>query len=132
MKKMIEQYREQILYLLFGVVTTVVNILVFQICRMMQMDLYLSNGIAWIISVLTAYVTNKIWVFESKTTELSVLISEVGKFFFARILSLGIDMGCIWLLVDVLKLSDFIGKVASNVVVVVANYFFSKLFVFNK
>lgn len=132
MKKMIEQYREQILYLLFGVVTTVVNILVFQICRMMQMELYLSNGIAWIISVLTAYVTNKIWVFESKTAELSVLISEVGKFFFARILSLGIDMGCIWLLVDVLKLSDFIGKVASNVVVVVANYFFSKLFVFNK
>ena len=98
---------------------------------MMQMELYLSNGIAWIISVLTAYVTNKIWVFESKTAELSVLISEVGKFFFARILSLGIDMGCIWLLVDVLKLSDFIGKVASNVVVVVANYFFSKLFVFN-
>lgn len=130
MKKIIEQYREQILYLIFGVVTTVVNIMVFQICRMMQIDLYLSNGIAWIISVLTAYVTNKIWVFESKTTELSVLISEVGKFFFARILSLGIDMGCIWLLVDVLKLSDFIGKVASNVVVVVANYFFSKLFVF--
>ena len=67
-KNLLIKYKEQILYLFFGGCTTVVNIVVFALCSdILHMELLVSNFMAWVLAVFFAYITNKIWVFESKT-----------------------------------------------------------------
>lgn len=132
MKSLFIKYKEVILYLFFGVLTTLVNILVFQGCRFLHIDLFLSNLIAWILSVLTAFVTNKLYVFESKSTSFSQLMKETVLFFSARVLSLGVDMAVIACMVHVLLINELVSKVVSNVIVVIVNYVLSKFIIFKK
>ena len=132
MMNLIKKYKEVILYLFFGVVTTVVNILVFQLCRAEGINLLISNFAAWLISVLVAFVTNKLFVFGSTAFGVKKLMKECVLFFGARVLSLGIDMAVIFMLVDVLCVNEFISKILSNVIVIVVNYLLSKLVIFKK
>lgn len=123
--------REIMLYLLFGVLTTVVNYVSYYIfTRYLQLDVLLANGLAWILSVLFAYITNKIYVFQSKTTSLSDLGKEFMLFISARIGSGVFDMLIVYLFVDVFGMSDLVIKLISNVVVIIANWAISKLFIF--
>ena len=132
-KTLFFKYKEQILYILFGVFTTVVNIVVFAICAdMMHLDTYISNFAAWVLAVTFAYITNKLWVFESKTTDAKELFREIVSFTGARVLTLGIDMVLMFVGVDVLHINKLIVKVLANVVVIVSNYVLSKLFIFKK
>lgn len=132
-KTLLLKYKEQILYILFGVFTTVVNIVVFAICAdMMHLDTYVSNFAAWVLAVTFAYITNKIWVFESKTTDAKELLREIVSFTGARVLTLGIDMVLMFVGVDILHINKLIVKVLANVVVIVSNYVLSKLFIFKK
>ena len=126
------KYKEVILYLFFGVLTTAVNIFVFQGCRLFELDLFFSNLIAWILSVLTAFVTNKLFVFESKNTSVSQLIKETILFFSARVFSLGIDMAVIAFMVQCLMIHELVSKVVSNGIVIVVNYVLSKFIIFKK
>lgn len=127
------KFKEQILYIVFGVLTTVVNIVVFALCsEVMTLDTYVSNFIAWVLSVAFAYITNKIFVFESKTSEAKELFKEIVSFTGARVLTLGIDMVLMFIGVDVLHINQLIVKVLANVVVIVSNYVLSKLFIFKK
>lgn len=130
MKDLIQKNKEVIMYLIFGVLTTVVNIVVYYIFNdVLQVHYMISNVIAWILSVLFAYITNRKYVFESNGDS---IITELSKFVTAR-LSTGImDMVVMWLLVDVLHVNSMISKIISNVLVVVGNYVLSKLFVFKK
>lgn len=124
--------KEILWYGFFGVLTTVVNIVSFYFLDKAGLNTYLANLIAWILSVLFAFITNKLFVFNSKSMNLIVFIKEIASFFFFRILSLGIDMGGLFICLDVFHLGKMLSKVLMNVVVVIVNYVFSKLFVFKK
>ena len=131
--KLVLGSKEIILYLIFGVLTTLMNILSYLLLsRVFSIDMYLSNIFAWIISVLFAFVTNKSFVFESKDRNRKIVLREMLTFFGCRLLSLGIDMLSMYAMVTLLKWDDFIGKIIANIIVVILNYLFSKMFVFRK
>lgn len=146
-KKLITKYKELIVYGVFGVGTTLVNFLTYKLFNvLLGVEYYLvSNIIAWFVSVVFAYVTNKLFVFESKTWKAKVVAKEVTSFFAARIFSFVVEEAGLFLLVDVFGMKNFgmniigfnisgnmIAKVILAVVVVVLNYFFSKFVVFRK
>ena len=133
LKEYFFRYKEQILYLIFGGFTTVVNIAVYGICtRLFHTNEYFANFLAWAVAVFFAYITNKIWVFESKSNDLKTLSREILSFVSARIVTLGLDMGVMYAGIQLLHINDLIVKVCSNVLVVLANYIFSKFFIFKK
>lgn len=139
MKNLIEKIinklfnREMISYLIFGVLTTVVNLVVFQLCDAVLGIYYIAaNVIAWIIAVIFAYVTNKLFVFDSKSWELKLVVREVISFGSARILSLLFETGFIALTVEVMGMPKFISKIIASIFVVIINYIASKLFIFKK
>ena len=88
-----------------------------------------ANILSWIIAVAFAYIANRKVVFKSKNKNVK---GEVSKFLGARIVTLLIDMLFMWLTVSVLHLNDKIMKIVSNVIIIILNYIFSKLFVFVK
>lgn len=124
--------KEILWYGFFGVLTTLVNIISFYLLDKTGMNVYLNNFIAWFLSVLFAFVTNKLFVFNSKSLDKKVIIKEVISFFFFRILSLGIDMAGMYICISMMNMNRMIAKVLMNVVVIVANYIFSKIFIFKK
>ena len=91
-----------------------------------------ANAIAWILSVAFAYVTNKIFVFESKTSGMGALIKECLSFVWCRLATGLMDMAIMYVTVDVLHWSDMVMKILSNILVIVLNFVFSKLFIFAK
>lgn len=146
-KELIIKYKELITYVIFGGLTTVVNLVVFSLSGLvLGAERYLiSNVIAWVAAVIFAYITNKIWVFESKSWEPKVLLKEVPSFFAARVFSFLVEEAGLFLFVDLLGFNEyslniltfefsgeFIAKVILAVVVVILNYVFSKLFIFKK
>ena len=141
--------RETISYLVFGVLTTVVNYVVFHIVYTMVLggqNSLLANFVAWVAAVVFAYVVNKMFVFESKSWAWAVLVREIPAFVGARVASFGIEEAGLFVSegllhlnrVTVLQLGDFsmdgvaVSKIAMSVIVVVLNYFFSKWFIFKK
>lgn len=125
--------RETILYVIFGVLTTGINIgLCGLMTQVLHWDVILSNVLGWIVSVLFAFVTNKILVFRSHQTHIKVILKETLAFFAARIVSLGIDTLGMWLWVDVCHGNFWIAKIVMNGIVIVLNYIFSKCFIFKR
>ena len=134
-KQLWEKYKHIIAYLFWGVVTTVINLAVFQILSSgIHWNYQLANVIAWFVSVLVAYFTNKVWVFDSHYTTVSDFLVEMLRFFFYRALTLVIDIVITFIGISVLGFKDpmgqFIVKVIDNVIVVIANYVFSKWLIF--
>lgn len=118
-------------YLFFGVLTTVVNIAVYFFFRnVVEVNYVIANSIAWILSVLFAFVTNKKWVFKSQTTSRGAYFKEAFLFVAYRALSYVLDMSAMFVMLSVLHSSDFSAKIVSQVFVIVANYAFSKWLVF--
>lgn len=123
--------KETISYLIFGVLTTLVDAVAFFISnKILNIEYILATIIAWILAVLFAYITNKFWVFNSKSMKLAVVLKEAITFFIARLLSLGFTI--IWMIftVEMLNIDEFIAKLLANIFVVIMNYFFSKLLIF--
>ena len=127
-KSWFNKYYEVLSYLFFGGCTTLINIITFWLLRLLKIGVYASNVVAWIVSVLFAFITNKLFVFESKGNALKEGIS----FFVFRLLSLVFDMGIMYLLVDVFNWNDLLSKVLANIFVIIINYVFSKIFIFKK
>ena len=133
MKELIKKYKFLILYGIFGVLTTVINIAVYGIFySVLGVSNVISNIIAWVISVLFAFITNKLWVFESKSFDFKVFMKELGSFTVCRVATGVLDLGIMFVSVDLLKGPAMILKVASNIIVIILNYVMSKLFVFKK
>lgn len=133
MKELFLKYKMAILYLFFGGVTTVINIAVYAVCsRVFYMGTISSTVVAWVLAVAVAYITNKIWVFESKTWDLKSLGQEVGSFVVCRIATGVMDLAIMYLSVDLLHWNDLLMKIISNVLVIVLNFVFSKLLIFKK
>ncbi len=126
------KYREALLYLFFGGCTTLINIIVFNVLRYIHVDFNVSNVVAWILAVLFAFVTNKLFVFESKVKSKKGVLKEASSFFGFRILSLIMDLAFMNITVLLLHFNEFWMKILSNVIVIIANYIFSKVFIFKK
>ena len=128
-----KKYKEIITYLFFGFVTTVVNYGVYALLvRGFHMDVVPANIIAWIVAVVVAFVTNKLWVFESKSRDKKTLFREFFAFVVARLITLGVETLLLWIFVDKLGVNDLIMKIITNVIVVILNYVFSKFIIFRK
>lgn len=160
MRKLWEKYREIIMYLIFGVLTTLVNWVTYALVepalsRAMHGDeviltmahfeltyttlaIFLANFIAWVAGVLFAFVTNKIWVFESKSWRPSVAFKEFWLFVLARLITGVLEWFGVPLLValgmnrPLFGVDGFLAKILVSVIVVILNYVFSKLIIFRQ
>lgn len=131
--KLTKKYRSLIAYAVFGGLTTIVNIVAYSGCyNDLQFSNTLSNVIAWVLSVTFAYLTNKAWVFESRSWKWNVLRREITTFVSCRLATGIMDIVIMYLCVDVLGWPALLMKVVSNVLVIVLNYIFSKLVIFKK
>lgn len=146
-KDLLIKYRELLLYLFFGVLTTIVNIITFWIfTKILGEELYLvNNAIAWVVAVIFSFVTNKLFVFESKSWSSKTAGKEFLEFIGARIFTFFIEEGGMWLFVDFLNFGEktfkvltftitgqIVAKLAVGVIVIILNYFFSKFIIFKK
>lgn len=122
---------ELFLYAFFGVVGTLVNVLIFVVLtKYLNIQYLISNFVAWIFSIFFAFVTNKIWVFKSKSWKFVLLFRELVLFLISRILTLIFDMGYIFLAISIFNFNATISKIIANFIVIVANYGLSKTFIF--
>ena len=130
---LLKKYREQIAYLFFGGLTTLISwglsswlfYFVFN-----EGQNLLSNVISEAVAITFAYVTNKLFVFNSKTPDFSSFIKEMLSFYALRILATLFNLGAMYLFVDVWGAEFWVCKIAVNVIIIVINYLFSKLFIF--
>ncbi len=152
------KYREIILYIVFGVLTTLVSIVTYFVIRTLFPDeqsapdilkwsyrltftdgdssTVLPNIVSWIVSVTFAYITNRIWVFQSRVKGAGKVLAQALSFYGARLFTLFVDLIIMYLLVNLPAIEngfyELCVKIFSNIVVLVLNFVFSKLFVFRK
>ena len=133
-KEKYTKYKEILNYLIVGVLTTVISLgtyyaLVFTILNPKNgIQLQIANITSWILSVTFAYISNRIFVFKSKGKN---IFKEATKFYMARVSTLLIDMIFMFLFVSIANMNDKVAKIIVQIVILVLNYVFSKLFVFN-
>lgn len=140
LQKIYYKYEEKWLYLVFGVLTTIVSFLTAGISKMILENASLSDKmvgdistvISWICAVTFAYVTNRLWVFESHAKGAKEIVSEAASFYGGRLATLGVELlmmriGYVWL-----GFNYWVVKIIANVVVLILNYVVSKIFVFRK
>lgn len=132
-KDLIRKYRDVIVYLFFGVVTTIINYLVFIPCyHVLGLSATVSNILAWVVAVAAAYVTNKPWVFHSNDWSMKTVLPELSKFVSCRVGSGLLETLILLVCVDLLGWNGMIWKLVTSVLVVILNYIGSKLLVFGK
>ena len=135
MIKLYQKYEEIINYLIVGVLTTLVSLLSYYLLVTTILNphngiqLQIANVISWICAVAFAYITNRIFVFKSTNQN---KLKELTSFVSSRIITLLMDMGIMFFMVTLWGINDKIAKLVVQVVVTIANYIFSKLFVFKK
>lgn len=131
-KSLYLKYKEIILYIFFGGLTTVINFIIYAVAIFLKADVYVSNIIAWIGAVLFAYLTNRKMVFNSEATGKKSVFKEVVAFYGARVFSLVVETGLLFVFISFLNMDEWISKVILQVIVIVLNYICSKFFVFRK
>ena len=128
-----KKHKAVLLYLFFGGLTTVISIFVFWLFHHpLGLNELVANVISWIIAVLFAFFTNRIWVFRAPTKTAGAFFRQMGSFFGGRIATLLIEEAILAVFITWLGLADMPVKIAAQIVVIVLNYFISKLFVFKK
>ncbi|KIM18342.1 hypothetical protein HW41_04930 [Apilactobacillus kunkeei] len=133
MKNLWKKYKQIIAYLFWGVLTTVIDIVVALVLYRLlpNMDVFWNTLIAWIASVLFAFFTNRKWVFESKANTAKEYISEMISFFLGRVASLILEEIILIIGVSIISVNNFdLLKIFGQVVVIIFNYFWSKFVVF--
>jgi len=131
LKRLFTKYQELIVYLVFGVLTTVVNYLVYLPCyNWWGLNASVSNVIAWVVAVAFAFVTNKPFVFRSYDWSYKVVVPELTKFIATRVGSGALETVILFLTVDLAGMNGNVWKLVTSVLVVVLNYIGSKLLVF--
>ena len=124
---------ELVAYLFAGVATTVVNYVVyFAATRYMGMGVMAGTWTAWVIAVAFGYAVNKAFVFHTHCESLAALAREAISFFAMRLVSLGMETVLMYVTVELLGFNDLVMKLIVNIVVIILNYVFSKLFIFKK
>ena len=124
---------ELVSYLFVGVATTVVNYVVYYIAtRMLGMGVIAGTWTAWVFAVAFGYAANKAFVFKTHCENTAALVKEAVSFFAMRLVSLGMETVLMFVTVEVMGLNDLVMKLIVNLVVIIANYVFSKMFIFRK
>lgn len=132
-KQFIKLHWDLVSYMFFGGLTTAINYLVYLPCfNLLGLSAVSSNVIAWAVSVLFAFVTNKCFVFHSGDWSMGVVMAELGKFVGCRLGSGLMETAALWLMVDYFSFNGNWMKLVLSVLVVVLNYVASKLLVFRK
>lgn len=133
LQKMLTRYRELILYVFFGGVTTLVNFAAYWLFTdVLHVHYLVSNVLAWLLSVIAAFVSNKAVVFADARVTPGVVAAQFLSFAGFRAATGALETGLLWVGVDCLRINDKIIKLAAAVIVVVTNYIFSKLVIFRK
>ncbi len=133
LEALISQYYDILVYLVFGVLTTVVNYLVYLPCyNLLGLSASVSNVAAWAVAVAFAFVTNKPFVFRSHDWSAKTVVPELVKFIGTRLGSGGVETVILLLTVDLLGWNGNLWKLITSVLVVILNYIGSKLLVFKK
>ena len=123
--------KQIILYVIFGVLTTLVNIIAYYFfSSIININYLISNTIAWVIAVTFAYVSNKMYVFNSTSIDRTTIIKEFITFVNCRLTSGAVEIILLYLLVDVISIDDIIAKLLIGIIVVILNFMFSKIVVF--
>ena len=128
-----KKYKEVINYLIFGVLTTVVSLLTYYLLVLTILDpnnpiqLQIANIISWITCVTFAYITNRIYVFNSKNKN---ILKEMIKFYSSRLTTLFLDMLIMFIFVTKLEFNDKIIKIIVQIIIIILNYILSKILVF--
>ncbi|NSG39445.1 GtrA family protein [Blautia obeum] len=117
-------------YVFFGGFTTLVNLVCFFVLRKCGLELNIANLISIITAILFAYVVNSRFVFQDKCETLRDHFRPFCKFISARLVTMVIEVGGVWLLVEVCKMNDMVGKFITQFIVLALNYIFSKFFIF--
>lgn len=126
-----QKHKQLILYLFFGICTTAINTLCYGILyELLRMNNIPSAILAWLVAVVFAFVTNKVYVFESKQTKTSERLSEFVSFFGCRIMTGMLDVMIMAIAVDYMKWNSLIWKLISNIIVTIINYVASKFLIF--
>lgn len=117
-------------YIFFGGCTTLVNLISFYILRRFSVQLTVANLISIILAILFAYIVNSKFVFMDKCEHLRDHFQPFCKFISARLVTMVIEVGGVWILVEVMGMYDMLGKFLTQFIVLTLNYIFSKFFVF--
>lgn len=132
-KQIIDKHKEAISYLFFGGCTVLVNVIIYYIsAHIFLLSTVTSSVIAWFVAVVFAYITNKLWVFKSKSWSKSTILSEIPSFFTCRVITGLMDIAIMFIFVDKLYFNDMIVKIISNIIVIILNYLASKFVIFKK
>ena len=127
-----KQYREGMLYLFFGGLAFLLNVFLFTVFINIKIDELIANIIAWIITVLFAYITNTIWVFSAKTKLMKQLLIQIFQFFSGRVVTLIIEEVMLLVFITILGINAMLIKFIAQIVVIVGNYIISKIWVYRK
>ncbi|WP_461240931.1 GtrA family protein [Paucilactobacillus sp. N302-9] len=130
MIKLFKKYQSLIAYAFFGGVTTLVNLGVFWLLTHLHWNYQLANVIAWFLSVLVAYLTNKVWVFASHYTTVKAFLIEFVEFYFFRALTLVLDIIILYVGITLMHQNEMLVKLIDNILVIIVNYVFSKWYIF--
>ena len=129
--KIYKDHKEMVMYALFGVVTFFVSVLSFALfTKLMGLDALIANVFSWILAVMTAYITNKKWVFLSVTEGKRDLMKECMEFFGGRFFTLLVEELMLFVFVTMMQIDAMFIKIIAQVIVVILNYLISKLIVF--
>ena len=130
--RLFDKYREVILYVFFGGLTTVISIASYALCvKLLGMNELVANVISWVLAVLFAFFTNRKWVFDGTEGE-SSLWAQMASFFGGRVFTLLVEELILLVFVTWLRLDGVAVKTVAQVAVIVLNYFISKFWVFRK
>ena len=131
LKSLYCRYKEIILFAVFGVFTTLVNVVAYFISsRLCNLNVVVSTILAWSLAVLFAYVTNRKYVFKSENTSIKSVTMEFGAFISSRFLTGLLDLALMYVFVKLLGQNDVMIKIISNIIIVISNYLLSRLMVF--
>lgn len=124
--------RETISYAIFGILTTLVNFISYEgLYRLVKSNLT-ANWMAWVIAVTFAYLVNKWSVFRSRSKSAKAELIKIGKFYGARLVSLGVEQLGMWIFVELIGFHRWLIKGLLSIIVIILNYIFSKLYIFTK
>lgn len=127
------RYREQILYLVFGGLTTLISIITYAVfTELADINILIANILSWIISVAVAYATNKSVVFRSDKKGAAQVLTEALSFYAGRLLTLLIEEAILFVFIDLAKLPNMPVKIIAQIIIIVLNYIISKVFIFKK
>lgn len=127
------RYREQILYLVFGGLTTLISIITYAVfTELADINILIANILSWIISVAVAYATNKSVVFRSDKKGVAQVLTEALSFYAGRLLTLLIEEAILFVFIDLAKLPNMPVKIIAQIIIIVLNYIISKVFIFKK